>query len=56
METWIIYKLTPYSIPKIQQFEVQAFDINSAILNSGIPITEIIAIKLKIITECVVGI
>lgn len=55
-ETWIIYKLNQYGTPKIETREVKGWDIQSAIMNSGIVVTEIICVKLKSITETIVNI
>lgn len=46
VDTWLIFRFRSYS-PRVEVFEVQAFDIMSAINNSGIMIAEIIAVKLK---------
>jgi hypothetical protein len=46
MDVWLIYRFRSYS-PRVEVFEVQAYDIISAINNSGIMNTEIIAVKLK---------
>lgn len=47
MNEYIIYTFQPYSLPSIQMTEIEAGDIISAIQGSGIPINEIISIKLK---------
>lgn len=55
MDTWIIYTLNSYSSPRIQTHEVKSVSIDSAISMSGIPVNEIVCVKLKAITETVEG-
>lgn len=55
METWIIFRLNPYGIPRIEQREIQAYDIQNAITMSGIMLSEIICVKLKITEQAIAG-
>ena len=53
--TYLIYYYSTYMTPRLQVKEVQAFDIVQAIQNSGLAAPDVLAVKMKAVTEVVAG-
>lgn len=52
---YLVYYLSPYMTPRIQVKEVSSFDILGAIQSSGLAAPDILAVKMKAVTEVVTG-
>lgn len=48
MNEYVIYSFNPHCVPAITAKTVEANDIGSAISFGGVPINEIICVKLKL--------